>query len=78
MACKYWSRYFTNKVAKTLLEFSVSVPRARLRPNYGEGFQGAPLKNRLAEKSTSQPNRAANTDAATPEQQNPEDDQANL
>ncbi len=70
--------YFTNNVAKTLLEFSISVPRARLRPNYGEGFQGAPLRNRPADQSTPQPNRAANTDAATPKQQKPEDDQAHL
>ena len=71
-------RYFTNNVAKTLLEFSISVPRTRLRPNYGEGFRGAPLKITRAEKSAPQLNRASDTDAPTPKQQNPQDGQADL
>jgi len=29
---------------KTLAEFSLAIPRARLRPSYGNGFQGAPLQ----------------------------------
>ncbi len=70
--------YFTNNVAKNLLEFSISVPRARLRPNYGEGFQGAPRKITRAEKSTPQLNRASDTDASTSKQQNPQDPQADL
>ena len=70
--------YFTNNVAKTLLEFSISVPRARLRPNYGEGFRGVPLKITRAKKSTPQLNRASDTDAPTSKQQNSQDDQADL
>jgi hypothetical protein len=33
-------------VAHMLLEFSTSIPRTQLRPNYGDGFLGAPLNNR--------------------------------
>jgi hypothetical protein len=27
-----------------MIEFSTSIPRERLRPGYGDGFYGAPLK----------------------------------
>ena len=36
--------YTSNKVAKSLLEFSTSIPRTQLRPSYGEGFLGAPIQ----------------------------------
>ena len=36
--------YTSNKVANALLEFSTSIPRTQLRPGYGDGFLGAPLK----------------------------------
>jgi hypothetical protein len=36
--------YTSNKVAKSLLEFSTSIPRNQLRPSYGEGFLGAPIQ----------------------------------
>ncbi|MGB5060140.1 MAG: hypothetical protein WBO48_15685, partial [Candidatus Promineifilaceae bacterium] len=36
--------YTTNNVAKKVIEFSITVPREQLRPNYGDGFRGAPLK----------------------------------
>jgi hypothetical protein len=36
--------YPSYNVAKTVLEFSISIPRDQLRPGYGDGFLGAPLK----------------------------------
>ena len=35
--------YTAYKVAKNVVEFSMSIPRAQLRPSYGAGFLGAPL-----------------------------------
>jgi hypothetical protein len=36
--------YYTSyNVAKNVVEFSMSIPRAQLRPSYGAGFLGAPL-----------------------------------
>ena len=32
-----------NNVAKRMLDFSTKVSRERLRPQYGDGFAGAPL-----------------------------------
>ena len=32
-------------VAKSSLEFSISIERTKLRPDYGDGFQGAPLQS---------------------------------
>jgi Recombinase zinc beta ribbon domain len=39
-----WSNYASYNVAKLMIEFSTSIPRERLRPGYGDGFYGAPLK----------------------------------
>jgi len=36
--------YPSYNVAKTVLEFSSSIPRTQLQPGYGDGFFGAPLK----------------------------------
>ena len=33
----------TNNVAKNVIDFSIAISREQLRPNYGEGFKGAPL-----------------------------------
>ncbi|MBK7919357.1 MAG: hypothetical protein IPJ94_24475 [Chloroflexi bacterium] len=41
---EYGRDYTTNNVAKKVIEFSITVPREQLRPNYGDGFRGAPLK----------------------------------
>jgi len=32
--------------AKKALEFTVAIPRAELRPRYGDGFAGAPIEQR--------------------------------
>ena len=32
-----------NNVAKNVIDFSIAISREQLRPNYGEGFKGAPL-----------------------------------
>jgi hypothetical protein len=36
--------YTSYKVAKRVVEFSTRIPRAHLRPGYGDGFLGAPLQ----------------------------------
>ena len=33
-----------NNVAKRPLEFFIRLPREQLRPTYGQGFRGAPLR----------------------------------
>jgi hypothetical protein len=38
-----WTDLSTNNVAKNVIDFSIAIPRERLRPNYGDGFLGAPL-----------------------------------
>src|SRR5262245_36466291 len=38
-------RYTSYKVANLPIEFSRSIPRAQLRPGYGDGFRGAPLQS---------------------------------
>jgi len=38
--------YTSYKVANLPIEFSRSIPRAQLRPGYGDGFRGAPLEDR--------------------------------
>jgi hypothetical protein len=42
--------YTSYKVAKRVIEFSASIPRAHLRPGYGDGFLGAPLQAGLPGK----------------------------
>jgi hypothetical protein len=38
------SHYAPNNIAKRVLDFSTTVSRERLRPQYGDGFAGAPLE----------------------------------
>jgi hypothetical protein len=33
----------SNNIAKTVIDFSITIPREQLRPGYGDGFGGAPL-----------------------------------
>jgi hypothetical protein len=37
-------QYTSYKVANLPIEFSSNIPRAHLRPGYGDGFRGAPLE----------------------------------
>jgi hypothetical protein len=53
--------YGYNNVAKLGIEFSKSIPRDRLRPGYGDGFQGAPLRT-LAPAVTDQRDRGGRLD----------------
>jgi hypothetical protein len=39
-----WGDYASNNSAKLPIEFSVTLSREGLRPSYGEGFRGAPLR----------------------------------
>jgi hypothetical protein len=40
------SQHASNNVAKNVIDFSIAISREQLRPNYGEGFKGAPLVSR--------------------------------
>jgi hypothetical protein len=54
--------YSTNNVAKTVIDFSVAIPRERLRPNYGDGFKGAPLDSSLSSRQTEDQHRGVDRD----------------
>lgn len=41
--------------AKKALEFTVAIPRAALRPRYGDGFAGAPIGQRRLERADDLP-----------------------
>ena len=42
--CQQRGPYTSYNVAKNVVEFSTSIPREQLRPGYGAGFLGAPLR----------------------------------
>jgi hypothetical protein len=54
------AHYAANNVAKRVLDFSITVSRERLRPQYGDGFAGAPLAQDRGEKPDEE--RRKNTD----------------
>jgi hypothetical protein len=59
--------YTSYKVANLVLEFSTSIPRAQLRPGYGDGFLGAPLQTgSLPEQPPSQPRGGRRGTSSTP------------
>jgi hypothetical protein len=59
--------YTSYKVANMVLEFSTSIPRAQLRPGYGDGFLGAPLQTDfLPEQPPSQPRGGRRGTSSTP------------
>ena len=59
--------YTSYKVANMVLEFSTSIPRAQLRPGYGDGFLGAPLQTGvLPEQPPSQPRGGRRGTSSTP------------
>jgi hypothetical protein len=56
-----WRTYHpTNNIAKNVIDFSIAVPRERLRPKYGDGFKGAPLGTSPPSQRISDQNRGAN------------------
>jgi hypothetical protein len=65
----------SNNSAKTVIEFLVTISRERLRPQYGDGFRGAPLATPLPVQSTIRRNRGASQDAPGREREaDPSDD----
>jgi len=48
-----------NNVAKTVIEFLITISRERLRPQYGDGFRGAPLATSVLVQNTTRRNRGA-------------------
>jgi hypothetical protein len=51
-----------NNVAKNVIDFSIAIPRERLRPNYGDGFRGAPLDASQSSQGRIDQNRGVNRD----------------
>ena len=49
----------SNNSAKTVIEFPITILRQRLRPQYGDGFRGAPLATSLPVQSLNRRNRGA-------------------
>ena len=41
---QHWTNHAPNNVAKRSIEFFVRLSRKQLRPTYGQGFRGAPLR----------------------------------
>jgi len=58
----------TNNVAKTVLELVTSIPRERLRANYGHGFLGAPLTTENSQEELTRQDRGACCESTTPEE----------
>lgn len=54
--------YPGNNVAKNVIDFSIAIPRERLRPNYGDGFRGAPLDASHSSQDRIDQNRGVNRD----------------
>jgi hypothetical protein len=52
----------TNNVAKNGINFSISIARERLRPQYGDGFAGAPLAASPAKEQALVPDRGVAQD----------------
>jgi len=44
--CQHWRKHPSHNSAKKALEFTIAIPRAELRPQYGSGFAGAPIEQR--------------------------------
>ncbi len=47
-----------------MIEFLITISRQRLRPQYGDGFRGAPLVSSLPVQSPIRRNRGASQDAS--------------
>jgi hypothetical protein len=70
--------YNTNNVAKKVIEFSIAIPRARLKPNYGDGFQGAPLRIISIRESTDKRNRGVKGDGSRAKKEENTESEANV
>ena len=56
----------SNNIAKNVIDFSIAIPRERLRPNYGDGFKGAPLDTFQSSRGTVDQNRGVNRNEPKP------------
>jgi len=54
-----WAADTFNNVAKTVIEFLITISRDRLRPQYGDGFRGAPLATSVLVQGTTRRDRGA-------------------
>lgn len=54
-------------IAKNVIEFEITIPRQRLRPNYGDGFRGAPLNTFRPDPSLSGRNQGECQDGSKTE-----------
>ena len=57
---EYGRDYNTNNVAKKTIDFSISVSREQLRPNYGDGFRGVLIEDSANGRSGAKQNRGKN------------------
>ena len=57
-----WGDNTSNNVAKNVIDFSKAIPREQLRPNYGDGFKGAPLGLSSSGWGTPDQDRGVNQD----------------
>jgi len=51
-----------------VIEFLITIPRERLRPKYGDGFQGTPLTSSLPIEKIIGRNQGATQDASETEE----------
>jgi hypothetical protein len=57
-----WTDLSPYNVTKNVIDFSIAIPRERLRPNYGSGFGGAPLDASQLNQGRIDQNRGVNRD----------------
>ena len=66
--CAIRRDYATNNVAKTVLELVTSIPRERLRANYGQKNLGAPLTTENSQEEITRQDRGVSSESTTPEE----------
>ena len=59
--------YASNNIAKIVIEFEITIPRERLRPNYRDGFRGAPLDTSQPDPSLTGRNPGVSRDVSKTE-----------
>jgi hypothetical protein len=66
------ANYSPNNVAKIVIEFLITIPRERLRPNYRDGFRGAPLDTSLPDLGLAGRNRGGKRDVSETKAKQPD------
>ena len=63
--CQKRAKFSPNNVAKSVIEFSTTISRERLRPGYGDGFGGAPLRISLGRTSAAKRGQGGDDESRT-------------